>query len=755
MIKKKRFWGICITVFILFIVVPLASRAAVPQLINYQGELIEDGSPVNGFRSMTFSLWETASGGTPSSGIWYETQSSVEVTDGIYNVQLGSVTALPTNLSIYDILYLQVNIVHPTYGPQKLEPLLKLTSTVFSIKAGDAENLEGHDSSYFSPATHDHDATYVNEGETNSITADMIQDATITSADLGINSIQSDKIADNAVTDIKIADSSVTSNKIANGSITAADMQDGAALAEMLDNDGTGSGLDADLLDGHHSTDFMSAAADNWVNTTGDTMTGDLTVNANITGTTNTGTYSAMFQRNGTQNAYGALKADTESGRYGAYINNQGGYNGINSYGLYVSSNGTYGTATGIYSEAVNDDFTARAFEGHANSTSSTAYGLNLDVDTSGGSAYGIRAEIDSSAPPNAYGSYLHVTKSSSATGWLYGQYTFVNHAGTSGSAYGTYGSYLDVNNSSSSATGILYGQYINVLNAGTSGTVYGNYVNTHSSDTYNNYGGYFAAYSNISDTGGLYGIRADVDNNTTGSKYAGYFYKYGGGNYAGYFSGNVNIIGSLTATSKSFVQPHKSNPTKEIVYVSLEGPEHAVFIRGTARLENGEAFITMPEHWQQVVADEGITVNLTPEGAWAPLYVASKSKSQVVVRVAEGGPQVVSFSYYITAQRDGFQEHEVVQENKHFTADGISAWEFENQYTENTLDNRAIRAMLQSNGILNTDGRLSANTASTLGWKITPNEEDPMYLEAHGKAMPGEHPEDMSPAPRPSHDEP
>ena len=49
---------------------------------------------------------------------------------------------------------------------------------------------------------------------------------------------------------------------------------DGAALGEILDDDGPGSGLNADLLDGQDSTAFMSATADNWVNTTGDTMTG-------------------------------------------------------------------------------------------------------------------------------------------------------------------------------------------------------------------------------------------------------------------------------------------------------------------------------------------------------------------------------------------------------------------------------------------------------------------------------------------------
>ena len=52
---------------------------------------------------------------------------------------------------------------------------------------------------------------------------------------------------------------SVTSAMIVNGAVSASDMQDGAALAEILDDDGTGSGLDADTLDGRDSNEFAAA----------------------------------------------------------------------------------------------------------------------------------------------------------------------------------------------------------------------------------------------------------------------------------------------------------------------------------------------------------------------------------------------------------------------------------------------------------------------------------------------------------------
>lgn len=99
---------------------------------------------------------------------------------------------------------------------------LVLTGNAFSVAfagTGSANTAARSD--------HDHDATYVNEGQPNSITSAMIWDGAVTVWDL----------RDGAVTAVKIAD--------------------GATLAEILDDDGAGSGLDADLLDGYDSTYFQ------------------------------------------------------------------------------------------------------------------------------------------------------------------------------------------------------------------------------------------------------------------------------------------------------------------------------------------------------------------------------------------------------------------------------------------------------------------------------------------------------------------
>jgi hypothetical protein len=77
-----------------FIFLPFLVYGAVPQYISYQGKLLEDGEALSGTRSITFSIWDNDVGGNPASALWQETQN-VSVMDGIFNVELGSVTPLP------------------------------------------------------------------------------------------------------------------------------------------------------------------------------------------------------------------------------------------------------------------------------------------------------------------------------------------------------------------------------------------------------------------------------------------------------------------------------------------------------------------------------------------------------------------------------------------------------------------------------------------------------------------------------------
>ncbi len=118
-------------VFLFLILATGLCCADVPQKMNYQGYLTSSNSvPVNGSRNITFRLYDAAVSG---SNLWTETQSSVAVVNGIFDVVLGSVTSL-SSLPAYrwrEPLYLGVTI----QGDSELTPRQEIVSTPYALSA--------------------------------------------------------------------------------------------------------------------------------------------------------------------------------------------------------------------------------------------------------------------------------------------------------------------------------------------------------------------------------------------------------------------------------------------------------------------------------------------------------------------------------------------------------------------------------------------------------------------------------------------
>jgi hypothetical protein len=187
-------------------------------------------------------------------------------------------------------------------------------------------------------------------------------------------------------------------------------------------------------------------------------------------------------------------------------------------------------------------------------------------------------------------------------------------------------------------------------------------------------------------------------------------------------FNGSVNVTGNLTKASGGFVQPHPSDPAKEVVYAFFEGPEHAVFLRGRAKLVQGRAAIETPAHFRLVAGkDEDITVQFTPRYTDTfGLAAAEVTREKIEVRELKGGTNTYEFDYFITAKRRGFEGHQPVQTNTHFTAHMKTAEDFEETYARtDDLTITAIRDLLVSNGTLTKEGRLNKEMATKLGWTV------------------------------------
>ena len=111
----------------------------------------------------------------------------------------------------------------------------------------------------------------------------------------------------------------------------------------------------------------------------------------------------------------------------------------------------------------------------------------------------------------------------------------------------------------------------------------------------------------------------------------------------------NMNIIGTLTATSKSFLIDHPTKPNMKLQYGSLEGNENAVYNRG--RLTNSNV-IELPDYWTGLVDENTITVQLTSIGEFQNLYVVDIKDNKIIV----GGENINCF-YFVQAERKDIEK--------------------------------------------------------------------------------------------------
>lgn len=124
---------------ILFASLSINSEAAVPHLLRYQGTLTDANNvPLNGSYNLTFRIYDAATAGTL---LWSETrtsetQTAVSVSDGVFSVLLGSVTAL--NLAFDADYWLSTEV--GTSG--EMSPRQRITSVGYAIRAEIADTIK-------------------------------------------------------------------------------------------------------------------------------------------------------------------------------------------------------------------------------------------------------------------------------------------------------------------------------------------------------------------------------------------------------------------------------------------------------------------------------------------------------------------------------------------------------------------------------------------------------------------------------------
>ncbi|MBT3755933.1 MAG: hypothetical protein HOG24_06590 [Candidatus Cloacimonetes bacterium] len=146
-------------IFILLFISLCLMAQNVPQTIDYQGRLADsDGNYLNSVVSVDFSIYGSETGGT---AIWTETHD-VFCANGVFHVLLGSTVSFPTDLFDSADRWLELIVSNET-----LSPRTAIASVPYSLKAEDADLLDGLNSSNFALSAHNHAASNITSGTLN------------------------------------------------------------------------------------------------------------------------------------------------------------------------------------------------------------------------------------------------------------------------------------------------------------------------------------------------------------------------------------------------------------------------------------------------------------------------------------------------------------------------------------------------------------------------------------------------------------
>jgi hypothetical protein len=117
--------------------------------------------------------------------------------------------------------------------------------------------------------------------------------------------------------------------------------------------------------------------------------------------------------------------------------------------------------------------------------------------------------------------------------------------------------------------------------------------------------------------------------------------------------TGNINQTGALTATSKSFDIEHPTKEGMRLHHGVLEGPEHAVYIRG----KSNSYIIELPDYWEGLVHEDTITVQLTPIGGQNDMWIENIEDNKVYINCER---EMKQYFYFIQAERKDIERFEV-----------------------------------------------------------------------------------------------
>ena len=155
-------------------------------------------------------------------------------------------------------------------------------------------------------------------------------------------------------------------------------------------------------------------------------------------------------------------------------------------------------------------------------------------------------------------------------------------------------------------------------------------------------------------------GAAASIQGLGTGGNGGVFAFKYDKANF-GDTDKAIQIWNSSAGVFKTFIVDHPLDNDKYIVHATLEGPEGAVYYRGTSQLCNGKVTISLPHYFEAFTRKEHRTIILTNIDGFDRIAIQSidgeKIKDGNFVVVSDNPGSSQQFDWEVKAVRaDGPQ---------------------------------------------------------------------------------------------------